>query len=101
MPKISSRDWGLRTVKKISREDFQKLCKDAPIVEPTSQVLQDSLKSVLGLQGKWSADKTQPMQERGELICSVIPALLKPLSEQHGMQVDGSDGKAIGIVCRG
>ena len=57
-----------------------------------AQTLQDSLKSVLSLQGKWSAENPPPMQERGELIRNGIPALLKPLALKHGMTVEGSDG---------
>jgi hypothetical protein len=57
-----------------------------------AQTLQDSLKSVLTLQGKWSAENTSPMQERGELIRNGIPALLKPLALKHGTTVEGSDG---------
>lgn len=56
------------------------------------QSLQDSLQSVLGLQGEWSAENSQAMQKRGELIRNRIPALLKPLSEQYGMEVEGRDG---------
>lgn len=57
-----------------------------------AQTLQDSLKSVLTLQGKWSAENTPQMQERGELIRNAIPALLKPLALKQGMTVEGSDG---------
>ena len=57
-----------------------------------AQTLQDSLRSVLALQGKWSAENIPPMQERGELIRNGIPAFLKPLALKHGMTVEGSDG---------
>src|SRR5437899_1584293 len=57
-----------------------------------AQTLQDALQSVLNLQGKWSAENTQPMQERGNLIRNGIPALLKPLAQRDGMDVEGRDG---------
>ena len=58
----------------------------------TTKTLRDSLKAVLDLQRKWSADNTEPMQEQGALIRSGIPVLLKPLTEQHGVKIEGSDG---------
>src|ERR1017187_10324627 len=57
-----------------------------------AQTLQDSLKSVLTLQGDWSAENTPPMQERGVLIRNGIPAFLEPLALKRGMMVEGSDG---------
>ena len=57
-----------------------------------AETLQDSLRSVLTLQGGWSAENTPPMKERGGLIRNRIPALLKPLAMKHGMSVEGSDG---------
>ena len=86
------KDWSFNTVKKIGREDFQKLSKGAPITNHLQQELQQSLKSVLSLQGQWSADNTQPMQERGELVRNRIPGLLELTSQSYGLEVEGSDG---------
>src|SRR5215469_17265426 len=57
-----------------------------------TETLQDALKAVLDLQGEWSAENSQPMQQRGELIRNTIPALFKPLCEQHRLSVEGRDG---------
>lgn len=56
------------------------------------KTLQDSLKSVVSLQRNWSAENTPAMQERGKIIRNRIPAQLKELSQQHGMEVEGRDG---------
>jgi hypothetical protein len=61
-------------------------------IEETVPSLQDILKSVLGLQGKWSAHNTQPMQERGDLIRNKLPSALKSLARKFNMEVEGRDG---------
>jgi hypothetical protein len=88
----------LSTYLRLIKDVNERLGTDYPQISRTAwiagekQYLQDSLKSVLGLQGEWSAENSQAMQQRGELIRNGIPALLKPLSEQYGMVIEGRDG---------
>src|SRR5438874_11527945 len=57
-----------------------------------TRTLQESLKTIVALQQYWSADNTQPMQKRGQLIRDEIPSLLRTLAQQHCMEVEGRDG---------
>jgi 5-methylcytosine-specific restriction protein B len=57
-----------------------------------STELTQAIETVLKLQHQWTAVKTPAMDERGELIRSTIPRLLRPLADGRSHEVQGSSG---------